>query len=265
MTEIGPSVGVPRHLDRAAAFDSMNDRRGAARPGGRSEALPAHRGRAPPCLCTDLARARTKRSATGLRAEEDDPVPEWLAHAPAPAGWPGWERGMTPRTKKRGAAWTCSGSGHATAWPRPRITAASRSGRRIAGRPPSVGRGPRAWFRARGGRIGPGSGSGRRRCSPRSGACGRRTPNLGKRKIHPLLRRFCAERGLRCPEAVTIGRPIADAGGLPGDSAAAGQPGSDEAPPAPEAAQAQGVPRPASRAAAAGRRAGNDPGGAGAV
>ena len=39
-------------------------------------------------------------------------------------------------------------------------------------------------------------------------------PNLGKRKIHPLLRRFCAERGLRCPAVVTIGRLIADAGGL---------------------------------------------------
>ena len=39
-------------------------------------------------------------------------------------------------------------------------------------------------------------------------------PNLGKRKIHPLLLRFCERRGLRCPAVVTIGRLIADAGGL---------------------------------------------------
>ncbi len=39
-------------------------------------------------------------------------------------------------------------------------------------------------------------------------------PNLGKRKIHPLLLRFCAARRLRCPAVVTIGRLIADAGGL---------------------------------------------------
>ena len=39
-------------------------------------------------------------------------------------------------------------------------------------------------------------------------------PNLGKRKIHPLLLRFCAEQGLRCPAVATIGRLIADAGGL---------------------------------------------------
>ena len=39
-------------------------------------------------------------------------------------------------------------------------------------------------------------------------------PNLGKRKIHPLLLRFCRRRGLRCPAVITIGRLIADAGGL---------------------------------------------------
>ncbi len=39
-------------------------------------------------------------------------------------------------------------------------------------------------------------------------------PNLGKAKIHPLLRRFCEPRGLKCPSVATIGRLIADAGGL---------------------------------------------------
>ena len=39
-------------------------------------------------------------------------------------------------------------------------------------------------------------------------------PNLGKRKIHPPLLRFCERRGLRCPAVITIGRLIADAGGL---------------------------------------------------
>lgn len=39
-------------------------------------------------------------------------------------------------------------------------------------------------------------------------------PNLGKRKIHPLLLRFCRWRGLRCPAVITIGRLISDAGGL---------------------------------------------------
>ena len=39
-------------------------------------------------------------------------------------------------------------------------------------------------------------------------------PNLGKMKIHPLLLRFCERRGLRCPSVSTIGRLIADAGGL---------------------------------------------------
>ena len=39
-------------------------------------------------------------------------------------------------------------------------------------------------------------------------------PNLGKRKIHPLLTRFCQERGLVCPAVVTIGRLIARAGGM---------------------------------------------------
>lgn len=39
-------------------------------------------------------------------------------------------------------------------------------------------------------------------------------PNLGKRKIHPLLTRFCEERGLACPAVVTIGRLIARNGGM---------------------------------------------------
>ena len=38
-------------------------------------------------------------------------------------------------------------------------------------------------------------------------------PNLGKRRIHPLLLRFCRRR-LRCPAVITIGRLTADAGGL---------------------------------------------------
>ena len=39
-------------------------------------------------------------------------------------------------------------------------------------------------------------------------------PNLGKRKIYPLLKRFCERRRLRCPAVITIGRLIADAGGM---------------------------------------------------
>ena len=39
-------------------------------------------------------------------------------------------------------------------------------------------------------------------------------PNPGKRKIHPLLLRFSERRALRCPAVITIGRLIADAGGL---------------------------------------------------
>jgi transposase InsO family protein len=39
-------------------------------------------------------------------------------------------------------------------------------------------------------------------------------PNLGKGKIHPLLERFCGERGLRCPSIPTIGNLIRDMGGL---------------------------------------------------
>ncbi len=39
-------------------------------------------------------------------------------------------------------------------------------------------------------------------------------PNLGKGKIHPLLKRFCAEKKLVCPETRTIGRLIKDMGGL---------------------------------------------------
>ena len=39
-------------------------------------------------------------------------------------------------------------------------------------------------------------------------------PKLGKRKIYPLLLRFCERRRLRCPAVITIGRLMADAGGL---------------------------------------------------
>ena len=39
-------------------------------------------------------------------------------------------------------------------------------------------------------------------------------PNLGKEKLHPLLLRFSAERGLHCPKPKTIGRLIKDLGGL---------------------------------------------------
>ena len=35
-------------------------------------------------------------------------------------------------------------------------------------------------------------------------------PNLGKDKIHPLLKRFCDERHLVCPSQATIGRIIGD-------------------------------------------------------
>ena len=39
-------------------------------------------------------------------------------------------------------------------------------------------------------------------------------PNLGKDKIHPLLKRFCIEKGIVCPSIATIGNLIADMGGL---------------------------------------------------
>lgn len=39
-------------------------------------------------------------------------------------------------------------------------------------------------------------------------------PNLGKDKIYPLLLPFCNERNLKCPKPKTIGRLIADMGGL---------------------------------------------------
>ena len=39
-------------------------------------------------------------------------------------------------------------------------------------------------------------------------------PNLGKDKLHPLLAEFCAEKKLACPQSKTIGRLIADLGGL---------------------------------------------------
>lgn len=39
-------------------------------------------------------------------------------------------------------------------------------------------------------------------------------PNLGKEKLHPLLEEFCQARDLKCPKPKTIGRLIADLGGL---------------------------------------------------
>lgn len=39
-------------------------------------------------------------------------------------------------------------------------------------------------------------------------------PNLGKDKVHPLLKEFCGQEGLVCPAISTIGRLINDLGGL---------------------------------------------------
>lgn len=39
-------------------------------------------------------------------------------------------------------------------------------------------------------------------------------PNLGKDKLYMPMRKFCHERGLRCPTVSTIGRLIKDLGGL---------------------------------------------------
>lgn len=39
-------------------------------------------------------------------------------------------------------------------------------------------------------------------------------PNLGKEKIYPELKIFCDVKGLKCPKPKTIGRLIADLGGL---------------------------------------------------
>lgn len=39
-------------------------------------------------------------------------------------------------------------------------------------------------------------------------------PNLGKDKIYPLLKKYCQEHNLKCPESSTIGRLIKDLGGL---------------------------------------------------
>lgn len=39
-------------------------------------------------------------------------------------------------------------------------------------------------------------------------------PNLGKDKVHPLLKEFCDQEGLICPAISTIGRLINDLGGL---------------------------------------------------
>jgi transposase InsO family protein len=39
-------------------------------------------------------------------------------------------------------------------------------------------------------------------------------PNLGKDKIHPLLKKFCQEHNFKYPESSTIGRLIKDSGGL---------------------------------------------------
>lgn len=39
-------------------------------------------------------------------------------------------------------------------------------------------------------------------------------PNLGKEKIHKLLKPWCSEKGLKCPSVSTIGNLIKDMGGL---------------------------------------------------
>lgn len=39
-------------------------------------------------------------------------------------------------------------------------------------------------------------------------------PNLGKEKLYPELKEFCLAHGLKCPQPKTIGRLIADLGGL---------------------------------------------------
>ena len=39
-------------------------------------------------------------------------------------------------------------------------------------------------------------------------------PNLGKEKLYPILKSFCAGKNLRCPKPQTIGRLIKDCGGL---------------------------------------------------
>ena len=73
---------------------------------------------------------------------------------------------------------------------------------------------------------------------------------LGKRKIHPLLLRFCERRGLRCPAVITIGPADRRRRGAARGSAAAGRPGPAQAPATPEAAQAQGLPGAAPRGGA---------------
>lgn len=39
-------------------------------------------------------------------------------------------------------------------------------------------------------------------------------PNVGKEKLHPILRTFCAQKNIVCPKPKTIGRIIKDFGGL---------------------------------------------------
>ena len=39
-------------------------------------------------------------------------------------------------------------------------------------------------------------------------------PNLGEKKIYPLLLKFCQANGFKCPKPITIGRIIKDCGGL---------------------------------------------------
>src|SRR3989344_3021629 len=39
-------------------------------------------------------------------------------------------------------------------------------------------------------------------------------PNLGKEKLYPVLKEFCLVQSLKCPRPKTIGRLIADLGGL---------------------------------------------------
>ena len=83
--------------------------------------------------------------------------------------------------------------------------------------------------------------------SPSDGA-----PNLGKRKIRPLLLRFCERRGLRCVAVVTIGRLIADAGGLRAVPPRRDNRGRRKRPATREAAQAKGLPGATPRGGAGG-------------
>lgn len=73
---------------------------------------------------------------------------------------------------------------------------------------------------------------------------------VGKRKIHPLLLRFCERRGLRCPAVINHYRPTGrKRRGTARGSVTPEQPGPAQAPapPPPEAAQVKGAPGAAFR------------------